>query len=256
MSTHISPNYKLYPAYCFRISPTYDAWVKMTAADVQALQTVPEFQGQRIYFHLNHPIRYICLVGLIVAIDDVNPRYTIFTLDDSSGVTIEVKIIRLRPDEYDPAQSPSNTMVENVNVYSGLGNFAVMVNGEEIDVGTVLKVKGTISEFRGNKQVELKRVWIVKTTDEEVKAWLETARFKKEVLDVPWHITKGEHRRIVVAEKYEKKKRAEKERLQREYEEKRMERKRRKEKEMAERERKLEIKRKQEEIIMNEGALI
>lgn len=219
-------------------------------------QSVYMHQAQHIFFHLNHPIRYIRLVGLIVAIDDVNPRYTILTLDDSSGATIEVKIVRLAKDEFNPVESPSNTMIENVNVYSGLGNFSVQVDGHEVDIGTVIKVKGTISTFRGNKQVELKRIWLVKSTNEEAKAWLETAKFKKEVLSVPWHITKGEHRRIIAAEKYEQKKAADKEKLRREHEAKRMERRRHKEKEIAEREKRLEVRRKKEEIMMNAGALI
>jgi hypothetical protein len=37
--------YRLYPAYCFGSSPTYDTWVKITSADVQALHTEPDFQG-------------------------------------------------------------------------------------------------------------------------------------------------------------------------------------------------------------------
>jgi hypothetical protein len=46
MSTHVSARpYRLYPAYCFRVSPTYDTWVKLTAADVQALCAEPEFPG-------------------------------------------------------------------------------------------------------------------------------------------------------------------------------------------------------------------
>ena len=46
MSTRPStPKYRLYPAYCFRASPTFDAWVKLTAADIQALRYEPEFPG-------------------------------------------------------------------------------------------------------------------------------------------------------------------------------------------------------------------
>lgn len=47
MSKHPTTRpYRLYPAYCFRSSPTYDAWVKLTAADVHALRTEPDFRGR------------------------------------------------------------------------------------------------------------------------------------------------------------------------------------------------------------------
>jgi hypothetical protein len=46
MSTHSTAHpYQKYPAYCFHASPTYDTWVKLTAADVQALEPDPNFQG-------------------------------------------------------------------------------------------------------------------------------------------------------------------------------------------------------------------
>jgi hypothetical protein len=46
MSTHPPVHsWRLYPAYCFRESPTYDAWVKLTVADVHALRSEPAFLG-------------------------------------------------------------------------------------------------------------------------------------------------------------------------------------------------------------------
>ena len=48
MSTHSTAHpYQKYPAYCFHASPTYDTWVKLTAADVQALEPDPDFQGSQ-----------------------------------------------------------------------------------------------------------------------------------------------------------------------------------------------------------------
>lgn len=44
MSTHPSTKeYRLYPAFCFQASPTFNDWVKITAADVQQLRKEPEF---------------------------------------------------------------------------------------------------------------------------------------------------------------------------------------------------------------------
>lgn len=36
----------IYPAYCYAASPTYNAWVKLTAADVHGLRRQPGFEGR------------------------------------------------------------------------------------------------------------------------------------------------------------------------------------------------------------------
>ncbi len=94
-----------------------------------------------MYFHLNHPIRYVRLVGPIIAIDDLTPRFTFLTLDDGSGAAIEVKIQRLDPAVSASVDCPSNTAVENVNVAAGLGVFDVVVDGRSLDIGTVVKAQ-------------------------------------------------------------------------------------------------------------------
>ncbi|KAF2787101.1 hypothetical protein K505DRAFT_317273 [Melanomma pulvis-pyrius CBS 109.77] len=256
MSTHHSASsYRIYPAYCFRASPTYNAWVKLTAADVQALRSEPDFQSQHIYFHLNHPIRYVRLVGVVVAIDDINSKYTVLTIDDASGETIEVKIVRRTPNMYNPVQSPSNTTIDNVNVISKLGVFEVMVDHKPLDIGTVIKAKCTISEFRGLKQLDMKRVWAVSDTNEEAQAWAETATFKQEVLVVPWHLSSTQHKRIMKDIKTEKKKNQEYEKLKLEHAIKRKEQKKAREEYLANREVKHESRRRKEEVMLNAGAL-
>ncbi|KAI0625889.1 OB-fold nucleic acid binding domain [Pyrenophora tritici-repentis] len=248
--------YRLYPAYCFRASPTFNIWAKITAADVQALQTEKGFEGQRIYFHLNHPIRYVRVVGVIVAIDDINLRYTVLTLDDGSGRTIELKIVRLPPAERNPVDTSSNTELSNVDIISRCGIFEVVVDSQPLDIGSVVKAKCTISEFRGIKQLELKRVSIVSTTNEEAKAWAETAAFKQKVLSKPWHLSSTEHKKITHSIKSEKKKLQENERRTAEYEIKKEERRIAREAYDAKRDRKLETRRRKEEIVMNTGGLI
>ncbi|KAH7136000.1 hypothetical protein B0J11DRAFT_176520 [Dendryphion nanum] len=257
MSTRDPPRkYRIYPAYCFRASPTYNAWVKLTVADVQALRSEPEFKAQRIYFHLNHPIRYVRLVGVVVAIDDINAKYTVLTIDDGSGATVEVKIIRLTPEVYDPVESPSNTVLDNVEVISRLGAFEVTVDHHPLDIGTVIKAKCTLSEFRGQKQLELKRVWIVPTTDEEVRAWAETAAFKRDVLSIPWHIDSTLHKKIKKEEKADRRKADENERLRSEHNLKQRIRRKARDEYNMKRNVRLEARRRKEEIIMNAGALI
>ncbi|KAI4698649.1 hypothetical protein J4E81_005873 [Alternaria sp. BMP 2799] len=257
MSTDSPPRpYRLYPAYCFRASPTYNIWVKLTAADVQALRSEKDFQAQRIYFHLNHPIRYVRIVGVVVAIDDINLKYTALTIDDGSGATIELKIVRLPPAEPNPVDTSSDTKIKNLNIVSRFGIFDVVVDGEALDIGTVVKAKCLISEFRGLKQLDLQRISVVKTTNEEAQAWAETAAFKQAVLLRPWRITSAEHKKIKHAIKAEKKKEQDNERLQAEYRVKKEERRLAKEAYLAQREKKLEARRRKEEVMLNSGALI
>ncbi|KAJ4360652.1 uncharacterized protein N0V89_001218 [Didymosphaeria variabile] len=257
MSTqHPAPKYRLYPAWCFQASPTYNDWVRMTAADVQLLRKEPEFTIPHTYYYLNHPIRYIYLVGVVVAIDDINLRYTTLTLDDGSGATLEVKIKRLLPEIYNPVDNPSNTEVDNVNVLSGLGRFDVTVDDQIVDIGKTIKVKGMISEFRGFKQLELKRIWIVSATNEEVKFWEALATFKKDVLGRPWHLSKAQGEEIKKSTKNEQKKAREHERQKLVHEAKKKEQRKARAEYLAQREAKYEIRRRKENIMMNAGALI
>lgn len=212
--------------------------------------------GQHIYFHLNHPIRFVRLVGVVVAIDDINVKYTVLTLDDGSGANIEVKIVRLTPDIYNPVESPSNTVIDNVNVISQFGVFEVTVDQKQVDIGTVIKVKATLSEFRGAKQLELKRIWTVPTTNEEAQAWAETAAFKQVTLCKPWQLSSVEHKKITKEIKTERKKVREYERLKAEHEAKKKEQRKARGEYLAQKEAKLEVRQRKENIILNAGALI
>ncbi|KAH7384624.1 hypothetical protein BKA66DRAFT_416831 [Pyrenochaeta sp. MPI-SDFR-AT-0127] len=247
--------YRQYPAYYFRASPTYDAWVKLTIADVQALRSEPEFQAQHIYFHLNHPIRFIRLVGVIVAIDDINAKYSAVTIDDGSGATIELKIDRIPAEDYNPVDSASNTVIDNVNIISQLGVFEVLVDRTRLDIGMVIKAKGIISVFRSTKQLDLKRIWIVTTTNEEAQTWAETAAFKQDILSAPWYLSSMERKKIKSKIKAEKRRLQDYERRRAEHEAKKIEQKEALEAHMARREAKLEMRRRKEEAMMNSGAL-
>lgn len=208
-----------------------------------------------MYFHLNHPIRYVRLVGVVIAIDDINLKYTVLTIDDGSGASIELKIVRVTPTDRNAAISSSKTTLNSVEVISQFGVFEVMVDNHRLDIGTVVKAKGTISEFRGTKQIDLKRIWVVTTTDEEAQAWGETAAFKQQVLSKPWHITSGEHKQIKSNMKSEKKKVHEYEKRKAEHEAKKEEQRQAREVYLAQREKKLEMRRRKEEVMMNAGAL-
>jgi len=205
---------------------------------------------------LNHPIRFVRLVGVIVAIDDVHTRFTILTIDDGSGATIELKIIRLNDLEYNPVESPSNTVVDNLHIVSGLGRFDITVDNHRLDIGTVIKAKCTISEFRNKKQLDLKRVSVVETTNDEVKAWQEMVAFKRDVLSTPWRVSARRHKIIKDEIRAQRKIEEEYERKKMEYEQKKRERRRQYDEYMAKWNLKYERERQRLEFLMDAGALI
>ena len=47
MQTSLSAPLKFYPAYCFSLSPTHEAWARLTARDVHALQERAGFEGSQ-----------------------------------------------------------------------------------------------------------------------------------------------------------------------------------------------------------------
>ncbi len=61
-----------------------------------------------------------------------------------------------------------------------------------MDIGTVVKIKGGIGSFRGEKQVLLERISILHTTSEEATAWAESTAFRKDILDIPWTVSNGD----------------------------------------------------------------
>jgi hypothetical protein len=193
---------------------------------------------------------------VVVAIDDIHVKYTVLTLDDGSGATVEVKIVRLTPKEYSPVDCISNTRINNVNVISGFGVFEVLIDHRQVDIGSVLKVKGTLDEFRGMKQLEIKRVWMLSSTNEEAKAWSETAAFKLEVLSKPWRLTSAEHRKIVDEMEREKKALRRYERKKAAHEAKVKEIKKTQQEHLARRQARLDARQQKEEVLHNKGALI
>ncbi|KAH0366792.1 hypothetical protein KCU65_g5060, partial [Aureobasidium melanogenum] len=180
----------IHNAKYFFASPTYDKWVKLSAADVHALREVPGFEGQNVYFHLNHPIRFVYLVAPVVAIQEIlHTKYLILTLDDSSGSCIDIKIERNDPAKVDP-DSTSNTTISNLDIDTPFdGPTEIKVDGQVVDIATVLKVKCTIGSFRGVKQLELKRCNVIRDTTEEVATWEAMALFKRDVLAKPWMLS-------------------------------------------------------------------
>lgn len=171
-------------------------------------------------------------------------------------MTVELKIVRTGTEEQSLKKFRSNTTIGNVNVVSKSGVFEITVDDRIVNIGTVLKAKGTISEFRGAKQLELKRVQIVSSTEEEAQAWVDTAAFKTAVLSIPWRVTSIQHSGIKSKIKAEKKRAKEYDKRVREYELKRAEHEAAKAAHEARREARREVRRRKEEAMMNAGSLV
>lgn len=113
-------------------------------------------------------------------------KYALLMIDDGSGRAIEVKIPRRYGLALDDGEvHPSNTLVDNVNVYDTWGLASLSIDNQPIHVGTILKIKGMIAEFR-ERQIELKRVFLVRDTNEEVVFWAGLAKYRRDVLSKPW----------------------------------------------------------------------
>ncbi|KAI4113684.1 MAG: hypothetical protein LQ338_008131 [Usnochroma carphineum] len=212
-----------YPQYCFQYSSTYNIWARLTAASIQALQARSGFEGQSTYFHLNHPIRWVRLVGVIVAFD-VYPNRVTITLDDSSGLTIDIfcrrnsssaSAVNTTIDRYGAINfNNAANFVEDEHIYTTSEGYKVNLKG--IDIGSVVKIKGGISEFRGKKQVTLERISLVSTTNEEASAWAENALFYQDILGKPWVVSERKQQQAKKeAEGVERERKARRERKRR-----------------------------------------
>lgn len=62
---------------------------------MHALRREPGFDVQNIHFHLNHPIRFVYLCGVVTEIEYLNEWFTLLRLDDGSGMTVEVKMVHV-----------------------------------------------------------------------------------------------------------------------------------------------------------------
>ncbi|KAL1877328.1 hypothetical protein VTK73DRAFT_8781 [Phialemonium thermophilum] len=186
--TRAAPSSTIYPRYCFHLSPTIYRLCPLRATDVHALRTHPGFEGQDLYFHLNHPIRWVRVVGVIVAIDEYEAR-CIYTLDDSSGETIQCVVNKPRSaSTTDPKSAPSVPRGANASKDASAGTGPDI--DSDIDVGDVVDVRGGVNEIRALKQICVQKVVHLRSTEQEVRVWNKIAQFRRDVLDEPWILDK------------------------------------------------------------------
>ncbi|KAJ1707977.1 hypothetical protein AFCA_009293 [Aspergillus flavus] len=188
-----------YPAFCFRASPTHFAWVKMGAVDVHLLKRRAGFEDQSTFFYMNHPIRFVSLVGIIVARSEY-PTLTILTVDDSSGAIIDVIVLKapITDDNGDqPVRSDRGGDLQSAYATKHVAaTNKTTVDTNPLVPGVVVQVKGTLSTFRGTMQVQLERVAVVQDTNAEMRFLDQRSRYLVEVLSVPWSLTEEDVERL------------------------------------------------------------
>ena len=119
-----------------------------------------------------------------------------FTIDDGSGATISATC--LAPPRPDVDLATTADTISAVSTTHTADDQMVSPDGPKlrgVDIGVVVKVKGGIREYWGARQVAMKAVSVLGDTAAEVKAWKEGVKFRKEVLRLPWVLTKEEERR-------------------------------------------------------------
>lgn len=134
---------------------------------------------------------------MVVAVDEY-PGRKVYTVDDSSGVCIECMVDNPRP-------SPSTgnmVIVVGSNSSSKAATTATKTDAhsvpkvpEDVDVGTIVDIKGELALFRDHKQVKVLKTTVLRSTEQEVAFWIRLRDFRRNVLDKPWELTEKQIRR-------------------------------------------------------------
>jgi hypothetical protein len=200
--------------------------VKLTAFDIHhSLQSRPGFvnhyhntsyQRQHshsptsLLFYLNHPIQFVCVVGIVVGLDD-HGHFWVFTVDDSSGATIDVtcrKPESVKSENEDISARPISSVQDAaVEARKGKNQGTNDATADEtdarlevllrVDLGSVVKVKGTVTTFRSVRQIALERLEIVPDTNAEVRFWTQRTQLFVDVLSKPWVVSVDEQARLL-----------------------------------------------------------
>ncbi|KAI1118282.1 hypothetical protein F5Y14DRAFT_258324 [Nemania sp. NC0429] len=199
-----------YPQYCFHLSPTINKWCPLRAADIPGLESKPGFEDIGVLFCLNHPIKWVRITGVVVAIDDYY-GHRVYTVDDSTGKCIEctLTVPTVTSDKTRHVNNSGNndtstgahiapakiaTLAHTADTNATNGPLKIPPPAD-IDVGTVLDVKGTVKLFRGQRQITIWKLTRVLSTNQEVLFWDKIRDLRRDVLSKPWVLKDREVRR-------------------------------------------------------------
>jgi hypothetical protein len=189
-----------YPAYCFKASPTWFVWVKITAHEIHhVLRFRPGFAASttnpkaELLFYLNHPIQYVQVIGVVVACDENFEKFWNFTVDEGSGEVIDC--VCWKPDKERVKHAggqDGDTKPEKIDVEQQRREEVIL----GIDIGTVVQVKGTVTSFRDVRQIQIERLNIIPTTNQELMLIAARTKFLEEILMKPWVVSPNRQKRL------------------------------------------------------------
>lgn len=212
------PTLTFYPAYCNPASPTWDTWVKLSAHDVHhTLQpragyttststsnTSPtSLQNLPTLFYLNHPIRLIQIVGVVVALDEFNARLWLLTLDDGSGETIEAVCAKSPQPQQSQRDTTTSTTIPGQSRHKpedptvdrdALVRETALSN---LSIGTIIQAKGSITTFRSTRQLNLLRLTIIPNTATETLHIEARTRTLLTILCKPWTVSPEQQAKLL-----------------------------------------------------------
>jgi hypothetical protein len=155
----------------------------------------------------------------VVALEPYHEHFTLFTLDDSSGETVDVLLWKPRkPPPQQPASlnNPAATVVDAAiaapqqqavpNQEEGGGGGGEGGEAEHNDptttlltqklatlqIGSTVRAKGTLSRFRDVTQLQLLRLDVLADTSAEAAHIAARTAFFEHVLSKPWVLTRAE----------------------------------------------------------------
>ncbi|KAK8018732.1 hypothetical protein PG991_007922 [Apiospora marii] len=175
-SSSSSSKYEFYPEYCNAVSPP----------------SASGAQQKYIFFHLNHPISWVRIVGVVVAIDSFYSR-RIYTIDDSSGACIECCVTLPAPDKKSTSETATTTSTSNNN---SLLPPPPPDPYPTIETGLVVDIKGSLTVFRNAPQIAVTKMAHLRSTGAEVAFWGKVRAFRDGTLARPWFVDAGTARRL------------------------------------------------------------
>lgn len=137
------------------------------------------------------------VVGVVVAVDYFAGRLRnssskrVYTVDDSSGVCIEALIVV--PAATGDADSTRDADRGGDTRRHSADTQAARCNG--VDVGAVVDVRGRLSTFRGERQINVEKMVQLRSTEQELALWEKRAKFRRDVLDKPWMLRERDVRK-------------------------------------------------------------
>ena len=154
-----------------------------------------------VLFHLNHPIQFISVCGVIVSIECDFEKFWLLTLDDSSGATLDLFCPKPQPDSAGTATSVTHRGHGNDSGSRGSkqhhGGAATTPLASawnapaslipQLGIGAVVTAKGTISTFRSVRQLHLERLAVhASPTAAELAFWSARCDLFESTLSKPW----------------------------------------------------------------------